>query len=1121
MRKTVGSLVLLVFATMNARSAELYRCEFIGLPEEAREEQPLQVNVRYVSPAEAPPFELHCEMKAADGRYLLGHKETVRGNGTQLFSIPLPGAEVAARVVLVAWMGEHWERSLCQLRSSPLVDVITRVQAERLAAKRREADGLTRDLLAANPRARRIGVFQLSEATWPTDLADSLAQGLRQDGASVAILGPEALSNRYVLTPRVLDMVVLCNASVLPCGAVDAVGRYTRGGGNLVVLGAPAFRESTWPLDGRWLRLDEYRQAVAASLTTEAWLSFDRDTGGEWPRATNNPASPGAVEWERDSSPERGGTVRMEVGNLTGWDNFGAPLERPRFPEGHTWTSFWAKGDERTTELSIEWVEEDGSRWIGVVALTARWQKYVLPPSAFRYWHDHSAEGRGAPGDQFRPERAVAVKFGLAHTHTTSVANGPHTFWLDDIGSAVPPGEDVDRRALAEGDFQSPIIEAVSPPYKLYSVTNLRSLRASPVQAVVDGSLSFRAPATALAPHPRPQGTGIHKERRWRFVPVLECLDGEGRVCGTAACLVLVGAESADGGMTASFTVDDGSFFAQEAAVAAVCSVAKRMLDGLFLYEGGTSHYASFGGEDMPVGALVTNRGRDEASAALRVRVMDADGRVVLAFDRAVTVPPGRSVRVEDTWPVPSGGDARFRIEVELLREGTVIDCLRHEVRVWQPKAAPEFMLTRDGDFLLGTEKWYAHGVNYMPSSGIGIEDGPYFEYWLDPQPYDPDVIERDLTDIEAIGFNMVSVFQYHRSMASRNLLDLLMRCEDHGLKVNLSLRPGTPMAFPWEQVREMITGARLARNDTVFAYDLAWEPFWGDLGERKAYDREWEKWVVGRYGSVGAAERDWEHSIPRNDSGEITGVPREQLAGDGRWRRLAVAYRAFLNHLLHERYGRARELVRSIDPNHLVSFRMRTAGDPTADQRALSYDLAGLAQAVDIMEPEGYGRIGDWERVKGGWFTAAYSRCVARRLPVLWAEFGYTVWDRARGVAQADRLAFAEGFYEDFYTMAYRSGANGTVCWWFPGGYRWGERSDYGILNPDRSWRGITRVINRWSERMRTPRQRPEVDTWLEFRRTDHADGIAGIYRATEKAFWQAVAEGKTPGLREIAEER
>ena len=120
-------------------------------------------------------------------------------------------------------------------------------------------------------------------------------------------------------------------------------------------------------------------------------------------------------------------------------------------------------------------------------------------------------------------------------------------------------------------------------------------------------------------------------------------------------------------------------------------------------------------------------------------------------------------------------------------------------------------MTARDGDFYLGDEKWYPYGVNYMPSSECGIEDGAYFEYWLDPQPYDPVVTERDLQRIRQIGFNMVSVFVYYRSIESRNLLDLPRRCEKHGLKVNLSLRPGTPLDFQWPDIGEIITRYRLA----------------------------------------------------------------------------------------------------------------------------------------------------------------------------------------------------------------------------------------------------------------------------------------------------------------------
>jgi len=50
------------------------------------------------------------------------------------------------------------------------------------------------------------------------------------------------------------------------------------------------------------------------------------------------------------------------------------------------------------------------------------------------------------------------------------------------------------------------------------------------------------------------------------------------------------------------------------------------------------------------------------------------------------------------------------------------------------------------------------------------------------------------------------------------------------------------------------------------------------------------------------------------------------------------------------------------------------------------------------------------------------------------------------------DLIAWTAKYYERFYKMALMAEASGTVCWWYPGGFRVGERSDYGLINPDGS---------------------------------------------------------------------
>lgn len=1104
---------VLLFPLVLLRAAESYECRFAAVPEWVVEGGPVVLELEYRTPPGAPPAALHCEVKAADGRYLSGQAVKVSGAGRQAFTVDVPGIETARQLEFVGWFGDDWREPFSAFARPPLVQVLSAARGKELEAMRVAASEVRRRLAASRTGAGLVGIYRGPAAGWTEALARELGRRLEGAGYGVVPIDGALLCDPFVLTPDLLDALVLCDPREVPAHAGETVARFLRAGGKALFLGGPAFETPTFPLDGQWLTAPEYRAALAARLRTKVCLDFGAGTLGEWSRASNRPQSPAVVEHVPDGAEPGRGALHIVIEDLTGWDTFRAPLAGNPFPPGHTWTVLRARGDKATPELAVEWTERDGSRWIAVAPLSTSWRPVALPPSAFRYWHDSPAPGRGGPGDAFHPENAEHLTIGLAFTHTAASGGGRHEFWVDSIGTAPPPDDSV-RDGLERSESDTPPIETVAPPYKLYEVTALAGLRPSPGQAVLPVPADLRA-ARTLAPHPRPQGTGFRKQRRWRFIPLLDAVDGDGRVCGHAASLLLAGATPAQGGVVGSVPVQDPAFFEQAAALDWLAALVRRMDQGLFLFEGGAAWYASFGGERMPVGAVVSNRGRTPASCEVTASVAAADGAVLWQNAFPVEVAPGASAAVEALWDVPPAGGPPLRVTVELRQSGAVVDRLSHEVRLWKPPAAPHFVTAEAGEFRLDGKPWFAHGVNYMPSSGIGIEDSDYFEYWLDPQPYDPDVIERDLTDIAAMGFNLVSVFQYHRSMPSRNLLDLLDRCAAHGLRVNLSLRPGTPMEFPWDLVREMIQTGRLAENDTVIAYDLAWEPFWREHAARRAYDRDWEAWVLRRHGSIAAAEAAWGFPIPRAENQAVTNPSDEQVSRDGPWRPMVLDYRRFQNDLLHERYGRARDLVRSIDPHHLVSFRMSIAGDPTANPAAMGYDFAGLARAVDILEPEGYGRIGDWEQVKPGWFTTAYARCVAPDLPVLWAEFGCSIWTGGR--QDPERLEFAARFYDLFYTMAYRSGANGTVCWWYPGGYRWNERSDFGIVNPDRSWRPVTHVIRRWADTMTAPRHNPAPDVWLDVELGRDVDGLYGLYRRLKDDFWKAVEAGRTPGLRAV----
>ena len=369
------------------------------------------------------------------------------------------------------------------------------------------------------------------------------------------------------------------------------------------------------------------------------------------------------------------------------------------------------------------------------------------------------------------------------------------------------------------------------------------------------------------------------------------------------------------------------------------------------------------------------------------------------------------------------------------------------------------------------------------------------------------------------IGMNAVAIFIYHDSIKSHNLLDLLRRIDALGLKVNLSLRPGTPMHFHWKEVRELLEYYRIKEHDCIFALDLAWEPMFGNHTKRKQWDQRWREWVIERYGSIKNAENDWAFAAPRDNAGKLTNPHNHQTIKDGQWRRMVAAYRRFLDTLLYEKYSQARRLVHSIDPNHMVSFRMADAGNPTScfDQ-AIPYDFPYLSAAVDILEPEAYGRIGNWEQVKPGWFEFEYARWAAPDKPMMWAEVGVSTWTRSLMVTSPSQLQFQADYYSNFYRMMTSSGADGVFFWWYPGGYRFDERSDYGIINPDGSDRPVTKVIRKAGKAFLNGPPAKPIDYWIEIDRDRYPAGVAGIYKSVRREFWNAIESGRVPGLKTAA---
>ncbi|MGZ5544292.1 MAG: hypothetical protein ACXWIU_06425, partial [Limisphaerales bacterium] len=389
-----------------------------------------------------------------------------------------------------------------------------------------------------------------------------------------------------------------------------------------------------------------------------------------------------------------------------------------------------------------------------------------------------------------------------------------------------------------------PYIEAFSPNYIFYPVTGDVLVSTPADIALVTAAkkpLPLANSGDLWAMHPRPRSVGFNQKRAWRWQPILEARSKDGDYRGAIAALVIHFDGKMKGAMIAGFTPTDARFYRQPEVRRVIRELAVDMQRGVFMREGGSEFFTVFQDQTFNCGVRAANLGK-QMQPSLTARLHIAVGKeTAKSFFYDWNLNPGEEKNFEqpcksETWPKNG-----MQVVAELLSDGKVIDRVTHDLHAWIPKETKNFITITNGHFSLKGKRWKANGVNYMPSSGIAMQEVYYFEYWLDRGSYDPEVIERDLTRISDMGLNAVSIFVYYETMKAQHLLDFLRRCDAHKLHVNQSLRPGTPLNFNWAKMKELIEFYHMAENDNIFAYDLAWEPNFGGHDEQQNnFGEEW-----------------------------------------------------------------------------------------------------------------------------------------------------------------------------------------------------------------------------------------------------------------------------------------
>ncbi len=955
---------------------------------------------------------------------------------------------------------------------------------------------------------------------------DEMTKRLSAAGFETARLTSLDLAKPDTLTFPALRYLV-ADVRRLPSGAAPRILGWMRQGGILVSLTAPAFADTFYRVGDAWQTWDEYSQHGLAELAGKGrevvpWLNA---AVVGWDQSSAEGTSPAKLEVQSAATPSGDTALVIDApGLVKGWWSLGRTFPAPPLQEGDTLTCFWAKGDDRTPEISVEWAEDDGSRWIAVVSLEPRWRYYALPPQAFAYWQDNPSKGRGGAGDAFRPEHGVRLAFGISGSHTPSVLVpdvAVHQISLGPIRTATVPLENLSSLAPAV----RPELEALSPGFKLLEVKGARTWRATE-EGKTWGLPADLPVAASLSAVGRPQGQGFDRGYWWRWVPLVEARDATGRYCGAPMSMILSEMMPMPRAAWVSLGLTRLRDFGprvQEAVAAAITRLSSKPV----LFEGGAEHFLWRPGEKIALGAKVVMPAGPRADVQVRFTVADKAGKAVgQAVTQTVSVEPRAVATVRSSMPpMPAG---QYRLSVELSVAGTVVDRITHPLTVQAepsgPPTASEIVERRGGAFYLGGKPFHPIGCNYWPHTLGGQPTSAYWRGWLDAMNYDPDVVEEDLAQLESWGFKAIAGVGADINWGSgertmRNALDFLARCQRHHIKVVLFVAGLDPRGRNDETATQVVRAVR--DNPAIMGYDMAWEP--GYWSERHKYPAQWRQWLEAHFGSIEAAEAALGYKLPRGDDGQVDVPPDGWFREDGPWRKVSAAYMTYWDWQLGAEYRRSAALVRYLDPVHLLGFR---GSNVTSPLEFKPVHQPAVLHFMDWAGPEGYdvpiyGGLTAWPEVSAKGLVTRMLSCMSGGKPVVWMEFGMPIypngtnWRDERLFIKPERYAYQVEEGRRWWQMEADSGAFGSFVWWYPGGFRTGENSDCGLVDSDNRPRPVAGTEQGFVSKFAAS-EGFKPDRYLDFK-TEQVGGWVGEYVRLRPQYAELAAQGHKVGVRTI----
>lgn len=971
--------------------------------------------------------------------------------------------------------------------------------------------------------SQKTGTVALYVANESAAYTDALYQAMQQKFSTVELKNTSDDPSAIFDTAS-YDAVVVAGMDALSYAAADAMNAYLNNSGRVLLLGGPAMEKPlVW--NGEAVTLADYREHVIGELASDkkqtllnvsSSLSFSSANGTAHSQSAGNYGLSG-------STPQR----YLKADNVVNWATFQKSVSPT--VEGANVISFYAKaGDDRTDIFQLEVAEANGGRWrLRVPMVGDGWTHYAFTPEEFVYYTGDATAADRAPIFQ----NIVSVKINFEESFSR-ISQGEHSLYISNITLSAVEDEAFHRISSDLGSLYG-----VAPLYEQYPITNAADISADAAQIfVADRDYVIPTGTNALVScYAGITADGYGKSSDTRFIPLLTVTDEQGLVSGYAAWIDVYASTSSanadrEGAMVGYFGATTDEFYNTD-GIAAVVEAAAAMTGSVFIVDGGTTErtYIADETESVTAGIKFVTLGDTVAKDTVASVSLYEGAKIVATYsskDLSALSLANSIQAIEGTYALSNGKPDRAVATVSV--NGRVVDRVEQAIHFWSPKPEKErhYIHTEDGYFKRDGQIISFFGVNYFPSYSAATPH-PYTSF-VSKDGYNPTVIQNDLKRLLSLGMNAISIQSNVNAIKeSNNLLDFLRICDSLGIYVDISLSQAYPLTssllhnqynYNATTVETSIRKLHLHELDNIIAYDITWESRIGNyLGGgggavngryigRKDWDDDFTAWIKDQYGSVSAAQTAWGTSASlTNGNLVVTDAMLDDTTGT--YRKMIAAYYRFIDDIVSTSMETNLSHLESIAPDQLISFRMSMSGSThrtdTFKPSVHCFDFQSLASSMAFMQPEGYQLSTNTDSLLQIPFANAYARYTQPDSPVVWKEYGKSVWSSRNDGNFYPSEAFINDvsqYYASVLEYCYQSYTSGMFCWWSVSGFRINEYSDYGIFNPDGSDRGgengITALLREYAPKFINQGARVAAKTqYIRVDRDDYVGGLFGMF--------------------------